>query len=415
MLAGGSQVREQGRPRGDLVEPLQRQVDTRAPGERDQVDDRVGRAAQGGEHDDGVVERLGGQDVRGPQSAPGKLDSPRARELGHGVAPGVRRRHGRGPRQCHAERLHESGHGRGRSELVAVAHRRVGGSLQFGELGLRHAAGAYVLGVAPEVASHRELPAAEARRLGRPARHHDHRDVDADCAHELRRHGLVAAREQNDGVERMRADVLLDIHRHEVAIEHRRGLHEVLAERCRPELQRQSARLLHAPPHGRREPAEVEVAVDELRPRVADADDRATADRGAGEALGAQGGAMDEAAHAGRVEPAGASQRGRVTGRFWGTRHLWWLLVRRSLTSMAGEIVKRTQTDRTALDLTQRLGARHDVDLVAARLDIGRIAPQQFVGETGMTIHLAPALRNVAQELRPVLLYEPCSPCATSS
>ena len=63
-------------------------------------------------------------------------------------------------------------------------------------------------------------------------------------------------------------------------IEHRRRLHQVLAERDRRELERQAARRAATPRlHRLGEPAEVQVAVDELRPRVADADDRPPASR----------------------------------------------------------------------------------------------------------------------------------------
>ena len=75
------------------------------------------------------------------------------------------------------------------------------------------------------------------------------------------------------------ADGLLDVHRHQVPVQHRRRLHERLAEREDRELEREAAGLQHAALHRFGEPAQVHVAVDELAPAVADADDGAAAER----------------------------------------------------------------------------------------------------------------------------------------
>ena len=50
-------------------------------------------------------------------------------------------------------------------------------------------------------------------------------------------------------VERIRADALLDVHRHQVAEQHRGGLHQDLAERDRRELEGEAARAPHAALH----------------------------------------------------------------------------------------------------------------------------------------------------------------------
>ena len=62
------------------------------------------------------------------------------------------------------------------------------------------------------------------------------------------------------------ADRLLDVHRHQVAVEHRRRLHQRLAERHDRELAREAAGLQHAALDRLGQPAQVHVAVDELRP-----------------------------------------------------------------------------------------------------------------------------------------------------
>jgi hypothetical protein len=81
---------------------------------------------------------------------------------------------------------------------------------------------------------------------------------------------------------------LLDVHRHQVPVEHRGGLHEVLAERHHRELDRQPAGEQHAPFDRRRHGLEVQVAAHELGPAVADPDHGSTAHRGVAEAFGPQ-------------------------------------------------------------------------------------------------------------------------------
>src|SRR3546814_2073539 len=57
----------------------------------------------------------------------------------------------------------------------------------------------------------------------------------------LGRNGLVAAAEQDHGIHRLRRDHLLNVHRHEIAIEHAGRIEEGLAERDRRKLDRQPA------------------------------------------------------------------------------------------------------------------------------------------------------------------------------
>ena len=106
-----------------------------------------------------------------------------------------------------------------------------------------------------------------------------------------------------DGVEGIRANALLDVHRHQVPEEHRGRLHQVLAERDRRELERQSARQEHAALDRLGEPAEVEVAVDELRPRVADTHDRPSRERVPRDSLRVHGGPVDEPRDVPAAEP----------------------------------------------------------------------------------------------------------------
>ena len=72
----------------------------------------------------------------------------------------------------------------------------------------------------------------------------------------------------------------------------------------------------HAPLHGVADAAEVGVAVGQLAPRAADADDRAAVERVLAEALGAEGGAPQPAVQLGRVQPLAGTKR--LAAHSWG-------------------------------------------------------------------------------------------------
>ena len=65
------------------VEAIEIERDAGAPGHRDQVDDRIGRSAERHGGGDGVVERLGRHDVARRQVFPHHLDDAAARGRGH--------------------------------------------------------------------------------------------------------------------------------------------------------------------------------------------------------------------------------------------------------------------------------------------------------------------------------------------
>ena len=116
--------------------------------------------------------------------------------------------------------------------------------------------------------------AAEPAVEHRPARDHDRRDADRGRAHQERRRGLVAAREEHHAVDRVRPQRLLHVHRAEVAVHHRRRAQRALRRAEHRKLHRQAASLVDAVRHPLRKVAQVRVAGRELRPGVADADDR---------------------------------------------------------------------------------------------------------------------------------------------
>ena len=67
-------------------------------------------------------------------------------------------------------------------------------------------------------------------------------DVSAGRTHQLRRGRLVTTAQQHNPVERVGANRLLDVHRHQVPKHHRARPHERFAERDRGELQRKAPR-----------------------------------------------------------------------------------------------------------------------------------------------------------------------------
>ena len=148
-----------------------------------------------------------------------------------------------------------------------------------------------------------------------PPGHHDGGHVGGGGAHEHGRRGLVAAGQEHHRVERIRADALLDVHRHEVAEHHGGGLHQHFAQRDGGELQREAAGRPHAALHRLGRLAQMRVAVGQLRPRVGDADHRAAVEDDVAEALGLQPRAMHESVEIRAAEPVATAQRSGMSWR----------------------------------------------------------------------------------------------------
>jgi hypothetical protein len=135
----------------------------------------------------------------------------------------------------------------------------------------------------------------------------DRRHVGARRAHDAGRSRLVAPRQQDNSVQRIGANALLDIHRHEIAVQHRRRFHERLAERHDRELKGKSSRLENAALGRLGEPAEVCVAVDELAPAVAYPDDRSVPEGVVGDPFGLQPRPVQKGIEVGPLEPVPAA------------------------------------------------------------------------------------------------------------
>src|SRR5207248_3896323 len=129
--------------------------------------------------------------------------------------------------------------------------------------------------------------------------------------HHQRGCGLVAAAEQDDAVDRIRPDRFLYVHAREVPEEHRGRTDAGFAERHHGELERQAAGFPYAALDVLGDLAEMRVARGQLRPRVADADDRTAVEHVRRKAA-ADPASMNEAVFVALGEPGA---RSKVAGR----------------------------------------------------------------------------------------------------
>jgi hypothetical protein len=132
------------------------------------------------------------------------------------------------------------------------------------------------------------LPAEHRRGPGAAGDHHGG-DVRAGGTHDRAWHALVAVGKDHDPIQRVGADHLLDLDREQVAVEHGGRLHQVLAQRDRPELGRDPARLGDAAADRLRQVAQREVARVQIARRVRDPDHGPAAITACAQASGPEG------------------------------------------------------------------------------------------------------------------------------
>ena len=268
------------------------------PGDRRQVHDAVGRAADGLQHHHGIAQRRRGDHLARARAALCQLHRALAGRLGAADALGVGRRDRGAARQREAERLDHARHGARRAHHHAGADRGREPAADGVDLLLVERAGAEACPQAAAIgagAEHLALVVADHHRAGGQ---HDRRQVDARRRHHLRRQGLVAAADQDDRVHRLRADHLLGVHRHEVAQEHAGRMRERLVDRDGGEFHRQAAREHDAALDRFDQLRDVAVARVEVAVGVGDADDRPV-ERVVGIALGLDEGLAQEQREAG--------------------------------------------------------------------------------------------------------------------
>ena len=223
-------VGDEGGGAGDFVEFFEWQVEAYPARDGHQMDDGVGRSADRHVDADGVLEGLAREDARGAQALPRHLDRAPAALLGCGQTPRVCRGDVRAAAQRHAQGFGQAGHGGRRAHHHAVARAARDAAFDLAPLFLAQPPRALLAPVAARVGARADGRAAIHAPQHGPARHHDGRNVRARRAHQLRGRCLVATGEQHDGVERVSADALLHVDRHQVAIEHGGGLHQHFPE-----------------------------------------------------------------------------------------------------------------------------------------------------------------------------------------
>ncbi len=242
VAAGRFEIQQNGCFVGQAIQALERYADAATAGNRGQMNDRVGRAADREQHAQCVLDRLVRNDLRRPRTfGPDHFHRAHARGFGRAYAVSVhcgdRRRVGKGHTQC----LGDAGHGARRSHHRA----RAGGG---GEVALD-----FVYALVADFAGAKLCPESAAIGAGaqafapvghchhRPGHKLDCRHVGGGCAHQLRRHRLVAAADQHHRIHRLRPYHFLNVHGHEVA-EHEAGrAEEYLAQRNGRKIDRQPA------------------------------------------------------------------------------------------------------------------------------------------------------------------------------
>src|SRR5919202_819447 len=204
VATAGLEVSDDGGAAADSVEVVDAKRDLRFASYRQQVQDRVRRAATGGDRRDRVLERFTRQDVCGFETPAQEVHDQLSRRhtnlvLARVVSRGARRAHGR-----EAEELERHRHRVRRELATAGASARAGVVLEVLKVLVCHpprCVGTHGL----EDILDRHVPVLESTRGDGSSVDHEAGDAQTDESHRRPRHGLVASYEGDDGVEHMTA------------------------------------------------------------------------------------------------------------------------------------------------------------------------------------------------------------------
>ena len=274
VFPGWAEVGEDGRFAGDLVEEFKRKINSGAFGHRSDMNDCVRGAADGHVGGDGVFERFAGEVFRWLEVFPNHIDDAQPASGSHAGVGGVDGGDRRGSGKSESEGLGDRGH------CGSCAHRHAvsgaGCDVVFEVLPIfaREIAGPSFGPVAPDVGSGSELFASPGCPHHCSAGHKDDWNIDHDRSHEKGGHGLVTTAHENRAIDGVGAEGFLDFHREHVAVEHRGGLHEGLAETHHGHFDRVAAGLPDAAFDFFGALAEVGVAGEEVVPGIENGDDR---------------------------------------------------------------------------------------------------------------------------------------------
>ena len=210
----GLDVREQRHLRADAVEVLYVQVDFRFMGDRQQMQDRVGRASEGHDHRDGVLEGLPRDDVARGNAEAEQLDHGLTALACERVSATIDGRRSGRPRQRHSHRFSGTRHRVGGVHTPAGTFTRTNGSLDAVNVFSRHQASrARAHGL--ECIDDGDVllrTVAQLHVAGKDgAGVHEHRrHVESSRRHQHARQRLIAPSEGHHAVESFRFDNRLD-------------------------------------------------------------------------------------------------------------------------------------------------------------------------------------------------------------
>ena len=238
------------------------------------MDDGVGGPADREQHARRVLDRLLRHDAARTKARADQRNRDPPGLLGDAEPIGVDGGNRRGARGHHAERLGQRGHRARRPHHRAGARRGRQALLDLLDLGVADRARAMERPKAPAVRAGAEPLAVMAARRHRAADELDRRNIGGGRAHQLRRHGLVASADEHDGVHRLGAHHLLDVHRHQIAKFQAGRVEKDLSQRDGRKFDRQRAGRENAAFDRLDQLGKVAMAIVEAARRTGDADDR---------------------------------------------------------------------------------------------------------------------------------------------
>ncbi len=131
IAAARLQIADIGGALADFAKCVQIEIDAGLVGDRRDVQSAIGRAAGGGDHGRGVLDRLASDDVARADVPAQQFHDRLPRGLGIGVARIIGRRGAGRAGQGEADRLRHAGHRVGGEEAAARAGRRAGGAFEL--------------------------------------------------------------------------------------------------------------------------------------------------------------------------------------------------------------------------------------------------------------------------------------------
>ena len=186
--------------RGDAIEIVERQRNAGFVGECEQVQDRIGAAAECVDDGDGVLERLLGHNVARHDAESQQIDNGFAGATGVGIAAGVDGWRRGGARQAHADGLGDARHGVGSEHAAAGSFTWAGGAFNLVDFFARHGAGR-IRTDGFEHGGDVDVLALVYAGENRPVVHEHTRQIETRSSHQHRRNALVATSETYEAVE----------------------------------------------------------------------------------------------------------------------------------------------------------------------------------------------------------------------